>query len=81
MVSEREADDIIYANNASYGLNPCFNGIWSLSDVNICRNTLKNELGLNPCFNGIWSLRGLQKMLLIYFSLAVLILVLMEYGL
>ena len=36
-------------------LNPCSNGIWSLTLVGLgCRKQLK--AGLNPCSNGIWSL-------------------------
>ena len=35
-------------------LNPCSNGIWSLTSV---RATLLGRYyGLNPCSNGIWSL-------------------------
>ena len=58
-------------------LNPCSNGIWSLT-----QSQLAPELwgvSLNPCSNGIWSLTHLpsagQR------SACVLILVLMEYGL
>ena len=35
-------------------LNPCSNGIWSLTDVLL---PLRLRLSsLNPCSNGIWSL-------------------------
>ena len=37
-------------------LNPCFNGIWSLSN-NETNILLQKVNSLNPCFNGIWSLR------------------------
>ena len=35
------------------GLNPCSNGIWSLTNLVL---KLLPLLGLNPCSNGIWSL-------------------------
>ena len=59
------------------GLNPCSNGIWSL--------TLSGQLlpfflcSLNPCSNGIWSLT--PTLMYSGMSITVLILVLMEYGL
>ena len=59
-------------------LNPCSNGIWSLTDLLISsRITLTR---LNPCSNGIWSLTLRSKTAWKTLS-AVLILVLMEYGL
>ena len=58
-------------------LNPCSNGIWSLTHKGV---TMRIHIdGLNPCSNGIWSLtdeNGIDKTFF-----AVLILVLMEYGL
>ena len=60
------------------GLNPCSNGIWSLTECNTAIGC--KESCLNPCSNGIWSLTALQR----YFRprvYEVLILVLMEYGL
>ena len=36
------------------GLNPCSNGIWSLTLTG--SNPVLTVLGLNPCSNGIWSL-------------------------
>ena len=49
-----------------YGLNPCSNGIWSLTVV-FCSNGIwsltfdcslerSDWSSLNPCSNGIWSL-------------------------
>ena len=38
-----------------YSLNPCFNGICSLSFGHGFANNCKG-IGLNPCFNGICSL-------------------------
>ena len=35
-------------------LNPCSNGIWSLTDDRTPGE--QNEISLNPCSNGIWSL-------------------------
>ena len=60
------------------GLNPCSNGIWSLTEE-IMNTNREMEAGLNPCSNGIWSLTVSVG----YFlpSSMVLILVLMEYGL
>jgi len=58
-------------------LNPCSNGIWSLTDES---ETLVNDaMSLNPCSNGIWSLTELCRRTGL--DEAVLILVLMEYGL
>ena len=37
------------------GLNPCSNGIWSLTSWGSCCCSDSPE-GLNPCSNGIWSL-------------------------
>ena len=36
-------------------LNPCSNGIWSLTHVGLCHCNA-GSIGLNPCSNGIWSL-------------------------
>ena len=36
------------------GLNPCFNGRYSLRDVKCAKN--KDWPSLNPCFNGRYSL-------------------------
>ena len=61
-----------------YGLNPCSNGIWSLT-LRARDNPATLALSLNPCSNGIWSLtlgdtfKDTPE--------GVLILVLMEYGL
>ena len=40
------------------GLNPCFNGRYSLRKIRAGRE--KSLLGLNPCFNGRYSLSYLQ---------------------
>ena len=64
-------------NPVYYGLNPCFNGIWSASDDGL--NDSLFEGSLNPCFNGIWSASELE-IVDEHYSF-VLILVLMEYGL
>ena len=37
------------------GLNPCSNGIWSLTNVGSFPYTF-GVVSLNPCSNGIWSL-------------------------
>ena len=63
---------------ANSSLNPCSNGIWSLTAKTKVEDT-KVE-GLNPCSNGIWSLTLLSYHVIENFA-AVLILVLMEYGL
>ena len=59
------------------GLNPCSNGIWSLTT----RKSFESieNISLNPCSNGIWSLTPVSK--LENELSKVLILVLMEYGL
>ena len=59
-------------------LNPCSNGIWSLTNVGGTVCILAG--GLNPCSNGIWSLTCIL-VAGINLSAQVLILVLMEYGL
>ena len=63
----------------SVSLNPCFNGICSLSSFN---KQLKEHFygSLNPCFNGICSLRCGHVSEIQLFG-KVLILVLMEYAL
>ena len=59
-------------------LNPCSNGIWSLTHNNELRQSSRQSC-LNPCSNGIWSLTdGQRRYILVAW---VLILVLMEYGL
>ena len=58
-------------------LNPCSNGIWSLTVA--CRTLKQSQSGLNPCSNGIWSLTVPGRSCPAASS--VLILVLMEYGL
>ena len=59
-------------------LNPCSNGIWSLTLYGL--NTRQNSvMCLNPCSNGIWSLTHSFDISLT--EHIVLILVLMEYGL
>ena len=60
-------------------LNPCSNGIWSLTDTEFIYLTEDGSC-LNPCSNGIWSLTGLAHGDRLT-NHAVLILVLMEYGL
>ena len=40
-------------------LNPCCNGIYSMSAG--VRSQAAGALGLNPCCNGIYSMRGLLK--------------------
>ena len=35
-------------------LNPCSNGIWSLTQVSYLNG--EYNMSLNPCSNGIWSL-------------------------
>ena len=64
------------------GLNPCFNGICSLSAPGLIEVPSVDWLptSLNPCFNGICSLSfdNLEK---VRKFLYVLILVLMEYAL
>ena len=44
------------------GLNPCSNGIWSLT-TETNRFNLKVE-SLNPCSNGIWSLTSMDHLTL-----------------
>ena len=61
-----------------YRLNPCSNGIWSLTN-NLLAETLHASC-LNPCSNGIWSLTSEDRVGCVY-QCRVLILVLMEYGL
>ena len=43
----------------SKGLNPCSNGIWSLTTKDDDKGV--GGLRLNPCSNGIWSLTHLFK--------------------
>ena len=60
-----------------YSLNPCSNGIWSLTVFRPGKHLV--SVCLNPCSNGIWSLTGTCHRAGV--PEAVLILVLMEYGL
>ena len=41
------------------GLNPCSNGIWSLTTLSPTSNWKSGRL--NPCSNGIWSLTEMSK--------------------
>ena len=59
------------------GLNPCSNGIWSLTSLRTFN--WPSSFGLNPCSNGIWSLT--EAVRIPQGRRWVLILVLMEYGL
>ena len=59
-------------------LNPCSNGIWSLT-LNKGLNFF-HQFSLNPCSNGIWSLTT-STLSASMSMVMVLILVLMEYGL
>ena len=59
-------------------LNPCSNGIWSLTVDGLV--AIRYVFRLNPCSNGIWSLTFRRSMRGIAHR-KVLILVLMEYGL
>ena len=58
-------------------LNPCSNGIWSLTVK--AHRLYRCQFRLNPCSNGIWSLT--ESSMSLNIDWAVLILVLMEYGL
>ena len=60
------------------GLNPCSNGIWSLTEGSTRGRSRRP--GLNPCSNGIWSLT-MGSYSPHCGGFFVLILVLMEYGL
>ena len=51
MVSDKEIRE---AAAKAGGLNPCSNGIWSLTDQNEGKEDSFDRL--NPCSNGIWSL-------------------------
>ena len=64
---------------AKKGLNPCSNGICSLTEkiIDAIVDALKS---LNPCSNGICSLTTLRT-IVPYGTMSVLILVLMEYAL
>ena len=64
--------------DAAERLNPCSNGIWSLTTFVAFRDP--DGLSLNPCSNGIWSLTWSKGMDQRWIN-SVLILVLMEYGL
>ena len=74
MVSDRYRTD---GAPDGYRLNPCSNGIWSLTAA--AQAVVNGQPCLNPCSNGIWSL---TKPLVSGEAFRdVLILVLMEYGL
>ena len=60
-------------------LNPCSNGIWSLTLLSLSLMVIWIN-GLNPCSNGIWSLTYAHPDTPAQIQ-NVLILVLMEYGL
>ena len=68
---------IMTSNPGTASLNPCSNGIWSLTKMFLDLSV--SSWRLNPCSNGIWSLT--KTYLAECFGKAVLILVLMEYGL
>ena len=70
---------ILRIQDKFWSLNPCFNGICSLSLNKLGQFDAISE-GLNPCFNGICSLRSYSRREQIVLRL-VLILVLMEYAL
>ena len=61
-----------------FSLNPCSNGIWSLTRYYGKR--IEDYVSLNPCSNGIWSLTVAEAEAKAQAGW-VLILVLMEYGL
>ena len=71
--------DLMLLSNVSIrlSLNPCSNGIWSLTECVLTKEGV--EYRLNPCSNGIWSLTSYVNALVRRGY--VLILVLMEYGL
>ena len=49
------SDNLVQLVNAQLArLNPCSNGIWSLTVIKACMTTYVDSL--NPCSNGIWSL-------------------------
>ncbi len=58
-------------------LNPCCNGIYSMSDSYLI-DEIEKELSLNPCCNGIYSMR-IILILYLAWLVKVLILVVMEY--
>jgi len=60
-------------------LNPCCNGIWSVTVLKY-QSLEKAGNSLNPCCNGIWSVTSYQSGNS-HFFFKVLILVVMEYGL
>ena len=76
MVSDKNYLTVQFAVNC---LNPCSNGIWSLTKYITVQFAVSSP-SLNPCSNGIWSLTGCRKQLRTA-ARVVLILVLMEYGL
>ena len=74
--------ELFYLILFAYGinsLNPCSNGICSLSTTPLI-DLLLSAKSLNPCSNGICSLRSVWKPLVISLQGMVLILVLMEYA-
>ena len=52
MVSDDEYKDVLHS---VLSLNPCSNGIWSLTGDGD-GDCAEVPSGLNPCSNGIWSL-------------------------
>ena len=64
--------------NNEKGLNPCFNGTYSMSLLYLRKITVM--ISLNPCFNGTYSMRALRSTWRKR-PLQVLILVLMEHTL
>ena len=56
--------DEVVTRSLFRSLNPCSNGIWSLTQIGsrwLCRSIV----GLNPCSNGIWSLTQVSQNLTI----------------
>ena len=62
------------------GLNPCFNGTYSMSPKSLTGLTNSSVWSLNPCFNGTYSM-SLQPTHYRIHPDVVLILVLMEHTL
>ena len=76
MVSDTTSAEVEIADDEC--LNPCSNGIWSLTGRQSCK--WMTSMCLNPCSNGIWSLTS-NRRCCPPSQWTVLILVLMEYGL
>ena len=49
---------VVWINSLIISLNPCSNGIWSLTSLS--RRRRRPSFCLNPCSNGIWSLTWQQ---------------------